>query len=54
MFKLTFIYASHLLASGPSNMVLKHFLDLFDLKDSTNDFSLIILSLFLCCYRAYP
>jgi uncharacterized protein (DUF486 family) len=54
MFKLTFIYVAHLLVGGPSNMVFKHLWDVFDLKDSTNDFSLIIFSLFLCCYRAYP
>jgi len=46
MFKLAFIHSTHLLARGPSSMVFKHLRDLFDLEDSTNDFS----RLFLVCY----
>lgn len=37
-FKPTFIWLLHLWTSGLSHMVFEHFLDLFDPKDSTNDF----------------
>jgi hypothetical protein len=39
MFKSTLIHSTHLLARGPSCMVFEHFQDLFDLEDSTSDFS---------------
>jgi hypothetical protein len=37
--KLTFIQLPQLLVGGISNMVFKHFKDLFDLEDSPDDFT---------------
>jgi hypothetical protein len=39
MFKSTFINSIYLSTEGPSCMVFEHLRDLFDPKDSTNDFS---------------
>jgi hypothetical protein len=47
MFMLKFIHSTHLLARRPSNMVFKHFQDVFDQQDLANGFSQLFL---VCCY----
>ncbi len=45
MFRLAFIHLTCFLIGGPLGMVFEHLRDLFDPKDSTNDFS----QLFMVC-----
>jgi hypothetical protein len=39
MFKLTFIHLAHLSVGRPLAIVFEHFWDIFDPKNSTNNFS---------------